>query len=304
MGEPGRVPSWHPVNDARLPARLPPPQLARAAVAPTPLVAGAAGAVVGFLAFPPFGALIGIGTWGVGAAVSVARRLRRRRPAPIDPFALHDPWRRHVQHALAAQRRFREAMAQFPEGPLRLRLGDASRDLDEGVAACWRVAQRGELLYGARRSIDTNRILADLTTLDRAAPANDGGGDANNENGANDSGSNGNDGNDARSEVQAHTRAALESQLASAERLDATIAETRARLRLLDARLTEAVTNLVELAATGTPEGSRAGVDDAAGTIRGVSEDLDALRLALEELQRPPDALDPELGQLGSGDDT
>lgn len=225
---------------------------------------------MGFLLFPPFGVLIGLGTWGAGAAVGVARRRRRRRAPAIDPFALHDPWRRHVQHALAAQRRFADAARQFPDGPLRRRVGEASRDLDDGVAACWRVAQRGELLNGARRSIDTNRIRASLAALG-AAPS-PGGGD-----------------------VHEHTREALEAQLAAAARLDTTVEETRARLRLLDARLTEAVTRLVELAATGTPEGSGTGIDDAAATIRGVSDDLEALRLALEDLQRPP-------GELGPGD--
>jgi hypothetical protein len=185
----------------------------------------------------------------------------------MDPFTLHDPWRRHVQHALAAQRRFSTALGQFPPGPLRLRLAGAADDLSAGVAACWRVAQRGELLTGARRNIDTNRVRANLATLDAAS--------------------------EGASDLHEHTREALEAQLASAERLDTTIEETRARLRLLDARLTEAVARLVELAATGTPEGATPGVDDAAA-IRGVSDDLEALRSALDELKRPP-------GELGAG---
>jgi hypothetical protein len=257
------------VNDAHLPARLPPDKVARAAVAPAPLVAGVAGAAIGFAVFPPLGALIGLGTWAAGAAVNVARRTRGRRPRPprIDPFTLHDPWRRHVQHALAAQRRFSTALGQFPAGPLRLRLEGAAGDLSAGVAACWRVAQRGELLTGARRSIDTNRVRANLASLD-VPPA-------------------------GGSDLHDHTREALEAQLASAERLDTTIEETRARLRLLDARLTEAVTRLVELAATGTAETAIPGVDDAAATIRGVSDDLEALRSALDELQRPPGEVGP-----------
>ena len=92
------------------------------------------------------------------------------------------------------------------------RLGRLDERIDEFVRESYRIARSGQALTEARAAVDTNRIVADLHRVTGGRPPVPG----------------------STGEQAARS---LEAQLASAGRLDQTIAETRARLIALDARL-------------------------------------------------------------------
>src|SRR6476659_1341812 len=87
-----------------------------------------------------------------GVHVGGAGTTRRRRG--IDPFAVNEPWRRFVQDALQAQGRLDEVLRHVRPGPLRDRLADIARRMDDGVGEVWVTAQQGQALRSARRRID------------------------------------------------------------------------------------------------------------------------------------------------------
>ena len=74
--------------------------------------------------------------------------------------------------------------------------------------------------------------------------------------------------------------AAMQAQLASAERIDRTIADAYDRLRLLDARTDEAVARAVELSVSQADPDAVSDLDSDVSVIVG---DLEALRQAIEE---------------------
>ena len=78
----------------------------------------------------------------------------RRRAPGIDPFELRQPWRRPVQEALQAQARYQRAVSGVAAGPLRERLDDVGRRIEEATLECWRVARRGESLEDAVSALD------------------------------------------------------------------------------------------------------------------------------------------------------
>lgn len=192
--------------------------------------------------------LAGLVTWIVRVLVAtrIAKRVRGldRR---IDPFALREPWRFFVRDALNARQRFAEALDEADGGPLRDRLHEIETNLDQAVSVTWEVAQRGQQLTDARRRID----LASLErTLESTAP------------------------DDAR-----HTAAAA--QKASHERLRRREDDTRERLEVLDARLDETVVRAAELS---TRTGGAIELDQLAGQVTGMVDELDSLRIALDEV--------------------
>ena len=90
-----------------------------------------------------------------------------------------------------------------------------------------------------------------------------------------------------RSAAQAGTIAALEAQLASANRLAAVANSSQDRLRLLDARFDELVARAVEVS-VGSGDSDLLGdeVDD-------LVTELESLRIALEETEQPATSLPP-----------
>ena len=76
------------------------------------------------------------------------------------------------------------------------------------------------------------------------------------------------------------TAEALRAQLATAERIDGVLNETRDRLGLLDARLDEAVARSLELSVRTDDPDQLGGVNS---TVDEVLEEMEALRLALDE---------------------
>ena len=135
-------------------------------------------------------------------------------------------------------------------------MGEIGGRIDHGVDEAWRVARQGQALVEARTRIDTDeaqRELAEVEGRDRGPAAE-------------------------------KTAESLRAQLASAERLDATIEEARARLRLTNARLDEAVARAAELSVAADDVGELQGLGD---DVDALVTDLEALRLGLEEVQRP-----------------
>lgn len=236
------------------------PPVAHAITSPLGILAAGVGAAVAIVAGGgPIGAVaLGAALWAGRVAAAVPRDARADQ---IDPFALGEPWRRAVQDALQAQRQFQEAADGAASGPLQDRLRTIGERIAEGVQDAWRVARQGAALVDARRRIDTaeaSRTLADVEA--RASEPW------------------------AKGSSLEKTAEAVRAQLASAERMDRTIAEARDRLVLTNARLDEAAARAVELSVQAFDvadlEGLGADVDQ-------LVDDLEALRQGLEAVERP-----------------
>lgn len=240
----------------RLHDRLLTPAGARAVTSPGAIVAAGAGAAVGVLvgvATPVLAPLLGVAAY----AAVVARQLPGRRHERIDPAALHDPWRHFVLEALDARGRFDTAVGRMAPGPLRDRLTEIRGRVDDGVEESWRIARHGDALEGALRGLDpTVEVEARLQRAE--AEARDVPGDPG----------------------PADVAEALRAQLASTRRIVAVTREARDRLRVLDARLDEAVARAVELALTASNPREVGGLT---GDVDAIVGDLEALRVALDE---------------------
>lgn len=209
----------------------------------------AAGLLVGLLSGSWIAAIVAGGVaWGARVALArvVARRVGALDPR-IDPFALREPWRFFVRDALSAQRRIRDALADADAGPLRTRLEEIEGQMTHAVDVTWDVARRGQQLTDAR-----NRI--DVAKLDRTLAATEPG--------------------DPR-------HAAARAQKDSHERLRVREIDTRTRLEVIDARLDETITRVGELA---TRTGGTIEIEQLAGQVDGMVDELDSLRIALDEV--------------------
>lgn len=71
----------------------------------------------------------------------------------IDPFTLTDPWRSFVQDAQSARNRFERVVDGVDDGPLRDRLRHIEARIDDGLRACWRIAQSGYELQQTIRDV-------------------------------------------------------------------------------------------------------------------------------------------------------
>ncbi len=205
--------------------------------------AGAAAAIL--VGLGPVWAVVG-GLLGWGAKVATALPAAPTRPA-IRPNDLADPWSGFVKEALDAQARFDRTVARSRPGPIRDRLGTIGQRIGEGVDQSWAIAQRAQELAEARAAIDTTGVER---RLERGAVTSDA------------------------------ERQALESQLATTRRLDGVINDAYGKLRLLDARLDEAVARAIELSVQNVDAAELESVDHQVGDV--VME-LEALRLALDE---------------------
>ncbi len=227
------------------------PRVATATTSPSAIVAAGAGAAAGILiGLGPIGAVVGaLGAWAVRVLAAVPGDPNR---PTVSPRQLAEPWRSLLEGVLLARRRFDDALGSVRPGPLRDRLADLGGRLDVAVAEAGRVASAGNVLQQGRQRIDARAIQAEL---DAARTYGDAGGNA--------------------QVVQA-----LESQLAAASRLDATIQSTWDRMRLLDARIDEAVTRTVELSVTQSDSSELGGLDTEVDSIVG---EMESLRQAIEE---------------------
>lgn len=237
--------------------------VARAITSPSAIAATGAGAAVGILVgLGPLGAVV-LGGLALGARVLAAvPRSDRSSAPPVAPRSLTQPWRGAVEQVVDARARFDDATATLAAGPLMDRLADIAERLDVAVQEAWRIGRAGNTLSAGRRQIDTTTITAELGYA-RSGPA---------------------------TPRRDETVAAMEAQLASASRIDATIADAHDRLRLLDARTDEAVARAVELSVSQSDPDALALLASDVGNIVG---DLEALRLAIEETDDPRGGLRP-----------
>jgi hypothetical protein len=235
---------------------------ARTLLSPIGLLGGAAvGVLVVVVGAPAWAAaLAGGAVWALNA---VRMLPRSPRPERIDPFTVQEPWRRFVQEALQARNRIAAAVDRAPAGPLHDRLHEIAARVDTGVEETWLIAKRGQTLVRARRQVDLARIDRQLGEL---RPGAAGAGEADRPAGLD--------------PAIVPVVESLEAQRAAATRLDTVIERTQSDLRVLDARLDEAVARTLELTA-------RAGTDAAVAGLRSDVDDLvtemEALRLALDE---------------------
>jgi hypothetical protein len=232
------------------------PPVARAITSPLGILLAGAGVSVGIVVGAPLVAAIGLGVaaWAGRVAVAIPRAPTEER---IDPFTLDEPWRRFVQEALQARARFTEAVGRADSGPLRDRLREIADRMETGVRECWRIACRGQALVEARSGIDVGDVQRQLEAVSRDA-----------------------DEPSASGSALARTAEALRAQLETAQRMDAVIADAHSRLRLLDARLDEAVARTLELSVRADDRADLTGLGADVDTL---VHDMEALRQALEE---------------------
>jgi hypothetical protein len=230
-------------------------QVARAITSPVGILLGGGVAAATIVAGVPLLAALplGVAVWAGKVALSIPRGRRGER---IDPFTLKEPWRRYVQEALQARNRFDEAVGRTRPGPLRDHLADIAERMRTGVEESWLIAKRGQVLVDARRGIDladVDRQLAEVADAQGAGP-------------------------DATTPDPSLARVAqsLEAQRATAERLDRVIGQAHSELRMLDARLDEAVARTLELSAHSAAD----------ATVEGLGSDVDALVTEMESLRQ------------------
>jgi hypothetical protein len=228
------------------------PPVARAITSPSGILLAGAGASAAILVGLPIAAIVAAGAaaWAARVAVAVPRDASDAKH--IDPFALQDPWRSFVRNAQKARRKFDEAVHGAHQGPMRERLTEIGGRLDDAVSECWRVARQGQALADARSQLDTTSAQRELASLDQTSPS------------------------------QSKTAEALQAQIASAQRVEATITDARDRLRLLDARMDEAVARAVELSV----EGGDADLGGLGSDVDGLVGDMESLRQGLEETEQ------------------
>ncbi len=240
---------------------------------PLGIVLAGAGAAAGVLSgLGPVAAVVGgVAAWSARVAAAVPRGPSRPE---IDPQSLSQPWRRYVEEAVANRARFDKAARRAKAGPLASRLHEIGERVDAGVEQSWAIAQRGQLLVEARSQVDVRTVFARLEEVRQKLGSGAAGG------------------NPQVTGTLQQTAQALEAQLAAAKRMEDVISGADAQLRLLDARLAEAVTRAVELSARAGNATDLAGVGE---DVENVVSEMEALRQALDEAGSTPGEL-PGLG--------
>ena len=229
------------------------PPVARALTSPAGILLAGAGASVAIVAGLPIAAAVGLGAlaWLGRVALAIPRQAKGER---IDPFALSEPWRHFVQDALQAQARYNRAITSAAPGPLRERLVEIGGRIEDGVDECWRIAKRGDDLDEALHHLDPTQAVKELALAERDPT------------------------------TLAGTLEALRAQVESAQRLDRTAVDARDRLRLLNARLDEAVARAIELS-VGT--GSTVQLGGLGTDVDNHVGEMESLRQALEDTGGP-----------------
>jgi hypothetical protein len=249
----------------KLPERMKTPTVARAITSPSGLLLAGAGMSVAILGGLPIAAaaVVGAAVWAGRVAFAIPRKPKQQR---VDLSRLGEPWRSYVQDAQLAEARFQTALRQVRPGPLRERLQELDDRIGDGVRECYRIATRGQDLDVAMMTIDVRRIQAELADCQleqhRAATAGQ-----------------------PLSPSLRQTMEALQSQLASAQRIQAVGQQTRDRLRLLNAQMDEAVAQAVEVSVKGADLES---LQPVRSNVENVVVELEALRQGLEEVGGAP----------------
>lgn len=239
----------------RLPEHWKSRKTADAVMAPSAIVLAGVGAAAAILGGLPALAIAGVGA--LAYLARVATLLPRRAPGErIDTMTIADPWRAYMNEALDAQRRYRKAVSAASPGPMRDRLVEIGDRIDDGVNECWRVARRADALVDAIGNLDPPGARRELEAAQREA--RDTGGDD-----------------------QAARVKALQAQVDSADRLIEIARNAQDKLKLLNARLDEAVARAVELSITADDVGELGGLG---GDVEDVVSEMETLRVSLEEV--------------------
>ncbi|HEX7135476.1 MAG TPA: TerD family protein [Iamia sp.] len=232
----------------------------RALASPFGLGLAGAGAVAGGAGAAALSLPVVLGAVGLGGAAWLGRAavaIPGKRGEKIDPFTLREPWRHFVRDAMASHETFQQLVRRTPEGPLRDRLAEIGERLEEGLRECWRIASRGDNLREARLAIDDAAVRAELASLHGPHAAGD-------------------------PASRARLAEALQSQVDAADRLDRVIDQTYNELRLLDARMDNAVARALEISVSATDQ---AAYGHLGAEVDGLVDDLEALRQGLEEIR-------------------
>lgn len=228
------------------------PRVARAITAPSSILLLGGAAAAGILVGGPIaGAVIGIGAYAAKVAAAVPRR---GRADEIDPSSLRSPWRDYVLETQFAKARYDKVLKGASAGPLRDRLTQLGERIQDGVREAWRIAQRGQLLQDGLHQLQPQIAHRQLQQARAEA------------------------GQRPSPSTQARIQS-LESQVATAQRLEQVTRDAAERLRLLDARLDEAVARAIELSLSGD-SGQLSGLHTDVDNLVG---EMEALRQALEE---------------------
>lgn len=195
---------------------------AEAIMAPSSILLGGAGVAVAVAAgaAPLLAAGVGAVVYAGWVARTLPKAPRSATEPHIDLSRLRDPWRWYVKEAQGSRTRFRQAVAGTSAGPLRERLAQIGARLDDGVAECWRIANRGQELEAALAQLVPAAEVEQRIALLRAGPA---------------------------SPTTESLVDALRGQADSYRRIAATAQDARERLQVLEVRLDEAVARAVEL---------------------------------------------------------
>lgn len=261
----------------RLPEHLRQPKTAKAITAPSAFVLAGAGTGIAILGGLPIVAAAGIGLAAYGVRVAIGLP-RKPRPERIDIAGLFEPWRYFVREALASQGRYRRAVEATTPGPLRDRLREIGTRIDAGVHECYRIARRGVALERGLSAVEAGGADRQLTALIDTLPS-----EVQPELRRAHGAGRGIAAAAERAGVDSHqvqTIKALEAQLASASRLGVVAQDARDHLRLLDARLDEAVARAVELSLRAEDAAELSGVG---GDVEDLVHEMELLRAALEE---------------------
>lgn len=195
---------------------------------------------------------VAIGVGGALALPLVLGGLRRPREKPerIDPFVLGEPWRHFVAQTEKAERQLRSTIARVEAGPRRERLESIADRMDQARRETWRLARHGDEIDDARRKLDTTSLRERRATI-AEGPDDD--------------------------PTRASRLEAIDSQLATSDRLRQRSDEAAEILRSSVARFDELVARATEIAVdtSAVPEYEHE-VDD-------LIIELESLRLAAEE---------------------
>jgi len=228
---------------------------ARAITAPSAILLGGAAAAASIVAGLPIAAVVGLGAVAYAARVALGLP-RRPKGERMDAFTLGVPWRKSVMDAQSAKRRYDEAVRAADAGPLKERLQEIGLRIDEGVRECWRIAQRGHLMSKGLKALDVQATQQELIDIERDIRGND----------------------DPRLLA---AREAIRAQLHSAQRMIDAVKDAELQLRLLDARLDEAVTRAIELSLRSAGDADVSGLGS---DVERLVSDMEALRAALEDV--------------------
>lgn len=183
-----------------------------------------------------------------------------------DASALHEPWASDVARATDALARFDRAAGTAGDGPLRERLTSLRPVVSDAVDRCASVAVEGQQLSRTLAELGPDRIAAELKDARRAAAAATAGSPV--------------------AEAMTARVSAAEAQYRVVHRMWDAVDGARARIAADLARLDELVARTLELTLLPPGDGAE-GVVDVRRQLDDVVDDLDALRQAFAELQRP-----------------